>query len=304
MLARGDMKIKRREFLAKMAAAAAAGAVFPGLLLGDADGLPTVVVVHGADIGRMLAAGMERMGGWGMFAGAAKKLVVKPNAAWACEPEIGANTSPELVEKCIKACLNAGAGEVVVPENPCSSAKSAFVKNGIEEAVKRAGGRMYAPSDAKHFRRVVIPSGKNLKEADVVCDVMDCDTLINIPVAKNHGGASLTLSMKNWMGSVKDRGVWHRSDLHQCIADFSTFIKPSLIILDAIRIMVTGGPRGPGKLVPKEQLVFGVDPVAVDAYGATLFDKSPFDIPYIRYAHDMGVGCGDLDKVKVVHLNT
>ncbi len=106
------------------------------------------------------------------------------------------------------------------------------------------------------------------------------------------------------MGSVKNRKIWHSSNLHQCIADFSTFIKPSLIIIDATHIMTTRGPRGPGKMAFPNQLVFGTDPVAVDAYSATLFDKQPFDIPYIKIAHEMKIGCGDLTRIHVEHVQT
>ena len=109
----------------------------------------------------------------------------------------------------------------------------------------------------------------------------------------------LTLSMKNWMGSVKDRGRWHKAGLHQCIADFSTFIKPSLVIIDATRIMLTKGPRGPGDLAHPGELVLSRDPVAADAYAATLFDKDPMEIPHIKIAHEMGTGCADLKRVKV-----
>ena len=105
--------------------------------------------------------------------------------------------------------------------------------------------------------------------------------------------------MKNWMGSVRDRRFWHRAGLHQCIADLSTFIRPTLVVIDAIRIMTTGGPRGPGKLEYPNQLIVGRDPVACDAYATTLFGREPFSIPHIKMAHDMGVGCGDLARVNV-----
>jgi uncharacterized protein (DUF362 family) len=150
---------------------------------------------------------------------------------------------------------------------------------------------------------VTIPKGISLKEAEVVGDVLDSDCLINMPVAKHHGGAGLTISMKNWMGSVSDRGSWHRNNLHQCIADFSTLVKPNLIVVDATRIMLTNGPRGPGKMAYPDQLIFGTDPVAVDAYAATLFEKQPFSIGYIKKAHEMGTGCGNLDEVRIEHIN-
>jgi uncharacterized protein (DUF362 family) len=121
-------------------------------------------------------------------------------------------------------------------------------------------------------------------------------------VAKTHMAATLTLSMKNWMGSAKGRKTWHAAGLNQCIADICSVIKPTLIILDATRIMTTNGPRGPGKLEFPDQIVFGCDTVAVDAYTATLFKKKPFDVPHIKIGHEMGIGCGDLSKVNTVHI--
>ena len=175
--------------------------------------------------------------------------------------------------------------------------------SGIADAVRRAGGTMYCPNKAKYFRKVALPQGISLKEAKVVADVLDCDCLINMPVAKQHSAVQLTLSMKNWMGSVADRSFWHRNNLPQCIADFSTRIRPTLIVMDATRILTTNGPRGPGKLAYPNQIIFGNDPVAVDAYSAILFDKQPFDIPYIKIAHEMKIGCGDLSRVNCVHIN-
>ncbi len=249
----------------------------------------------------MLRTGIERLGGWPAFVKPGRAVVLKPNAAWASLPEQGGNTHPDLVEHCVRACLAAGAGEVIVPEKTCSPAKDAFRMSGIEAAVKRAGGRMYTPR-AEHFQTVDLPRAVNLKQAAVIRDVLEAACLINMPVAKSHGGATLTLSMKNWMGVVQDRGFWHRNKLHQCIADFSTFLRPNLIIIDATRIMLTGGPRGPGKLAHPHQVIFGTDPVAADAYAATLFGKQPFDIQHIRLAHEMGVGCGDLASVKIEHV--
>ncbi|MGQ9662748.1 MAG: DUF362 domain-containing protein, partial [Kiritimatiellia bacterium] len=204
---------------------------------------------------------------------------------------------------CIKACLAAGAAEVIVPENPCSPPEQAFEMSWIARAVKSAGGRMVSLRDARLFKRVELPAGKTLKQADVAIDVLETGCLINMPVAKHHRSAGLTLSMKNWMGSVKDRGFWHSNGLHQCIADFSTLVRPHLVIIDALRIMLDNGPRGPGKLEYPGQLILSRDPVAADAYSATLFKKQPSEIPHIRLAQEMAIGCGDLRRVKVVHIN-
>lgn len=295
--------ISRRDFIKDAAAVVAVGGFFPGALAAETD-QPTVYVAHGTDVTKMLKAGIARMGGWRMFVAAGKKAAIKPNAAWASSPEQGGNTDPRLVAECVAACKAEGASEVVVPENPCSKPELAFSLSGIEQAVKKAGGRMYAANKPEHFHSVKLDEAKELKQAAVVIDVLTSPCLINIPVAKNHGSAGLTLSMKNWMGSVQDREVWHKGNLHQCIADFSTLVKPSLVIIDATRIMLTNGPRGPGRQARPNRLIMSKDPVAADAYAATLFEKHPFEIPYIKIAHEMNVGCGDLRNVNIVEIKT
>ena len=96
-----------------------------------------------------------------------------------------------------------------------------------------------------------------------------------MPVAKHHGGATLTISMKNWMGAVDNntRRSWHRDGLHQCIADFSTYLKPHLVIVDATRIMLDHGPQGPGKLAHPHEIIFSTDPAAADAYAGSVEKK-------------------------------
>lgn len=294
--------IHRREFL-KGATLAATAAILAPRAFAAAEAAPRakLVVVHGTDIARMLAAGMQAMGGWGAFIQKGKPATVKPNIGWASTAEQGGNTNPELVAECIRACRAAGASAVVIPEKPCSPARVSFEMSGIAAAAKEAGARLYELQD-EHCRTVEFPRGKILRQADVAMDILDTGCLINLPVAKTHKGATLTIGLKNWMGSVRDRGFWHRNGLHQCIADFSTEVRPHLTIVDATRIMVTNGPRGPGQMEYPGELIFGTDPVAVDAYAATLFKIEPFRVPYIQLAHDMGIGCGDLSQVTVQRL--
>ncbi len=295
------MKTNRRNFIKNVAAATTCvPLVSSGALAGTPK--PTIYVVHGADVKAMLGAGIEKMGGWSAFVNQGQKATVKPNAAWTSLPEQGGNTDPVLVGACVAACKAAGASEVVVPENTVSPSKKSFGLSGIQKAVGAAGGRMYSARKGEHFREVKLPSARILKEADVAVDVLDTGCLINMPVAKSHSATVLTLSMKNWMGSVKNRKIWHMKGLDQCIADLSTAIKPDLVVVDATRIMVTGGPRGPGQIERPQQIILGKDPVAVDAYAATLFKKDPFNIKHIKMAHEMKIGCGDLSLVNVQHI--
>ena len=294
-------QVNRRDFIRSAAIAAVSAPLLPNGAYASKK-RATVFVVHGKNVKKMLAAGLSKLGGWQSFVKKGKKATLKVNVSWPSLPEQGGNTDPILTEQCVASCLAAGASEVVVPENIIGHSPKAFSMSGIEAAVKRSGGKIYDAVEDKHYRDVEIPKGKALKKESVIKDVLDTGCLINIPVAKSHGGTVLTISMKNWMGAVKGRKDWHSNDLHQCIADFSTFIKPSLVIVDATRIMLTNGPRGPGEMAHPNQLIFSLDPVAADAYAATLFDRKPFDIKYIEIAHGLGIGCGNLDDVEIVHV--
>jgi len=297
--------ISRRQFIIRTALGLAGAACLPGVVhaqLAKTSFVTRLCVVHGKNIAKMLSSGITAMGGWKVFIKNGKPVVLKVNAAWASTPEQGGNTNPVLVEEFIRQSREAGAKEVLMPEKPCSPAKQSFAFSGIRDAASRAGGKLYVPAK-KDFRKIKIPKGVSLKEVEVVSAVLDSECLVNMPVAKTHGGSCLTISMKNWMGSVSDRGFWHRNNLHQCIADLSTFLKPKLVIVDATRIMMTKGPRGPGKLNYPDQIIFGTDQVAADAYAATLFKKKPFSIGYIKIANDMGIGCGDLSRVHINHIH-
>ena len=290
--------MKRRSFLKTVAAAASA---LPVVVRAEGETAATVVVVHGKDIPKMLEAGIAKMGGWEkFFTKPGMSVTLKPNVAWNSTPEQGGNTHPDLVRACVLAAEKAGAAKVNIPENTCHDEKSTFKTSGMEDALKGTKARLYRPAPGD-YQKVDVPKGVTCKSAEVPKDVLTCDCLINMPVAKHHSGATLTLSLKNWMGSVSipTRQAWHREGLHQCIADFSTLVKPQLVIIDATRILLTKGPQGPGEQAFPDELILSADPVAADAYAATLFKKEPFDIPHIKIAHDMGIGCGDLSKVKV-----
>ena len=293
--------VKRRSFL-KTTVSAAAVSALPSAALRAQEAAPaaTVVVVHGKDIPKMLEAGIAKLGGWDAFIKPGMKVAIKANVAWNSQPEQGGNTHPDLIKACVLAAQAKGASAINIPENTCHPEKATFKASGVEEALKGTKARLYRPAK-EDYQKVELPKGKVVKSAGVPKDILACDCLINMPVAKSHSATVLTLSMKNWMGAVpnEDRRAWHRDGLHQCIADFSTFIKPKLVIIDATRIMLTKGPQGPGDLAHPDEIILSTDPVAADAYAATLFKKEPFDIGYIKSAHEAGIGCGDLKKIKV-----
>ena len=96
---------------------------------------------------------------------------------------------------------------------------------------------------------------------------------------------------------------FHQNGLQQCIADLNTVVKTDLIVMDANRILLTNGPSGPGQTRDEKTVIAGTDPVAIDAYGTRLLGRNPNDIGHIRYAHELGVGEMDLNKISIKELS-
>lgn len=296
--------IPRRTFLKTSATAVASGTLatlLPGSAEAAEDG-PRIVVVHGTDIPKMIEAGIAKMGGWDKFFKPDAKVALKPNVAWKSTPEQGANTHPDIIRTVVLAAEARHVKQVMIPENTCHPEKETFPQSGVLDALKGTKAKLYRPNAKKgDYVKVDVPKGKICKTANVTRDLVEADCLINMPVSKHHGGATLTISMKNWMGAVdnRTRQSWHRNGLHQCIADFSTYLKPTLVIVDATRILLNHGPQGPGDLGHPHEIIFSTDPVAADAYATTLFKKTPDDVPHIKLAAELGVGCADLKKIKI-----
>lgn len=299
-------RISRRTFLNTTAAAGLGLAFAPSwraLAAGTEGSGPDVWVLNDADPVKLMDKALEVIFANGGLGSHTDRLTLKVNAAWTRAPETGANTNPVLAQRFLEGCRDAGVKKLTVPENPCHPGEKSFVKTGLREAVEGAGARMIDLGETtESFARYEIPAGRTLKEAEVARELTETDCLVNMPVAKHHRGATLTMGMKNWMGAVKDRRCWHGMGLHQCIADFSSFIHPDWTIIDATRIMIDSGPIGPGTVKHPELLVVSKDPIAADAFACTLFHDSIDAVRYLKLAREMGLGETRLEAMKLHRL--
>lgn len=303
--------MKRRDFISRtFGAGIIAGA---GLTLGNNNELFAaqntsnatadfdLTAVMGGEPDIMFDRAIDAMGGIEKFVKKGQTVVVKPNIGWDCAPERASNTNPILVKRIVEHCVKAGAKNVFVFDYTCDNWQKCYTSSGIEEAVKAAGGKMMPGNSEGNYKEVKIPKGLSLKEAKEHELILNSDVFINVPVLKNHSGATLSIAMKNMMGIVWDRGFWHRNNLHQCIADFASYRKPTLNIIDAYRVMKKNGPKGVSvnDVVLLKSLIISTDIVAADAAAAKLFGADPNSIDHIRIAHQMGIGRMDIDKLKI-----
>lgn len=296
----------RREFL-KLTAVAGVGLSVAGLeeiaRSAQTPDRPDLAVVHGASASAITKAAVDAMGGIKRFVSRGDVVVIKPNMGWDRLPEQAANTNPEVVATLVRLCFEAGARKVKVFDRTCNDPRRCYVQSGIAPAASSLGAEVSYVDDRK-FRDMRI-NGEAIKSWPLYTEVFEADKVINVPIAKHHGLAKLTMSMKNWMGIMGGK----RSSIHQKIdeslADMSRIVKPSLTILDAVRILTANGPQG-GDLRDVKKLdtvIAGVDQVAIDSYGATLFGMKGSDLGYVVIGDRTGLGRIDLSKLKIRKIN-
>ena len=268
----------------------------------ETDVRPDLVVVQGPSPGKVTEAAVLALGGIKSFISRGDVVFLKPNISWDRTPEQAANTNPEVVGKVVEMCLQAGAKEVRVSDNTLNDPRRCFARSGIAKAVKDAGGKAFFMEERK-FKETDI-KGTVIQSWPVYKDILEADKVINLPIAKHHSLARLTMGMKNWIGAIGgSRNILHQK-IHACIVDFAVFFKPTLTILDAIRVLTKGGPQGGslGYVKKMDTVIAGVDEVAIDSYGATLFGLKAGDLGYVRLANKLGVGAMDYQKLNVKKL--
>lgn len=273
----------------------------------NADGKDVdMVALLGGEPAPMFEKGIDAIGGIERFVKKGDRVTIKPNIGWDKKPELAGNTNPELVVALINACKDAGAKEIVVFDNTCDAWRKCYENSGIEEAAKKAGAVVMPANEERYYREVKLPKGKALKSALVHQAILDCDCWFNVPVLKNHGGARMTIAMKNLMGIVWDRRAFHQKGLDQCIADIGTIDNPACLnIVDAYRIMKTNGPRGrdASDVELTKALFMSTDPVAVDVASVKFFGQfqnMPLaDVKYLPLGEQLALGVQDPAKLNV-----
>lgn len=267
---------------------------------------PDLVIAKNGTPAQLLKAAMSPLGGMGRFVKKGQKVVIKANIAWARTPDQACTNNPDLLYALVKMCFEAGAARVAVWDHTCDNHQFTFVRTGLKEAGQKAGAEVLSGHGRNVYKKVEVPKGKKLKSAEVLKEVLETDVFINFPIPKHHFASELTLGMKNLIGIVWDMEQLHKIDLHQSIADINTLRKPDLVVVDAIKILTTNGPKGPGKIESPGEVIASTDIVAVDAYAASFFKNPrtgkpfrPEEIKFVKNAYDLGLGKIDLNQVRV-----
>jgi len=293
--------MKRREFL-KSGAMITAGTFLscPRGRVGAEENPLDMVIVEQGEPRPMVAGALDALGGMSRFIQRGDRVVIKANISWDRVPAQAANTNPDVVAETVKLCFEAGARQVKLFDNTLNEPRRCYRRSGIEAAAKAEGADVEHIFERK-FVETAFPDGELVRSWPVYKDVLDADKFINLPIAKHHSIGGVSLGMKNLMGVIGgNRGTFHR-DFDIKIADLNNRIRPVLTILDAYRMLIRNGPSG-GNLADvrlQKTLVAGIDPIAVDSYGVTLFDDTPVQKGFLINGEKRGLGTIDFGSLRV-----
>ncbi len=238
--------------------------------------------------------------------------ILKDNISWHF-PMPSANTTPWQLEATILGLRRRGFDSLVCVQN----------KTVVIDAFKGEDLNGYRPL----FDRYGIPVRYNFRDSDMQwvaytpkADMLALDhvypegiflpdyffgkNIVHLPTVKCHMYTTTTGAMKNAFGGLlsQHRHYTH-SWIHETLVDLLAIqkeIHPGILaVMDGT---TAGNGPGPRSLVPvvKNVILASGDQVAIDAVAAKLMGFDPLSIPYIRMAHERGLGVGDPRQIEIL----
>ncbi len=142
------------------------------------------------------------------------------------------------------------------------------------------------------------------KDAHQIPKMFVGKNVLHFPTIKVHGHSTITGAMKNAFGGLitEKRHHCHKM-LHEVLVDLLQIqqeIHPGIFaVMDGT---VCGDGAGPRTMIPKIQnyILASNDQVAIDAISAKMMGYDALKIPFIKIAHDRGLGIGDPDQIDIV----
>jgi uncharacterized protein (DUF362 family) len=243
---------------------------------------------------------------------ASAATILKDNISWHF-PFPGANTTPWQLEATIRGLRGRGYTDLVCVQN----------KTVVTDAFKGEDLNGYLPI----FRAYDVPVLYNFKDDDMtwvryepqskmlvldrifpegilVPDYFMGKNVVHLPTVKCHIYTTTTGAMKNAFGGLLNtRRHYTHSWIHETLVDLLAIQKEIHTGLFAVMDGTTAGNGpGPRTMLPeiKNVILASSDQVAIDAVAAKLMGFDPLQLPYIRLAHNAGLGVGDPRDIELV----
>src|SRR6516225_5823229 len=231
-----------------------------------------------------------------------KTVLLKPNLV-GFDPKGVMNTHPAVIAATRESFLKLGASRVLIGDGPAMDRDTEAIIESVR--LKEFTGKLgkdFCDLNIDDVERVELETrATRLKELFLPKTVLGVDFLVSMPKLKTHHWAGITLSLKNMFGIVPGscygwpKNVLHWAGIDGSILDINAAARPDFAIIDGIVGMEGNGPiQGTPKLAGL--LIFGDDPVAVDATACRVMGLRP---EAVRYLAKAGTLLGNLQAARI-----
>lgn len=229
-------------------------------------------------------------------------VVLKPNLCLPDPERRATTTSSSVTEHFVRYFVGAGVKRILIVDHTLHTAEDFKGIAHLELEERYPAVKVLLANEERMFQPVAV-QGKALKEVAILKLLGRADVFVNLPTAKHHSATHVSLGIKNLMGCIWNRVPFHTSmDLSQAIGDLALAVRPTITVIDATRVLLNGGPTGPGPIVNDNRLFASRDILAVDS---VVTSRYPFggktlsarEVPHLLATYENAVGEIDLANI-------
>lgn len=234
-------------------------------------------------------------------------VLVKPNLCLPHKDSNGTTTSVTLVREVCEYLLGEGVGRIIIADHTLQTTDKFEANEIVTYARSNPAISLVLANEQRYYSPREV-EGKVLKNTETFKILEKVNYFVNLATAKHHSATHVSLSIKNLMGLIWDRKIFHMEmDLDQAIADLATVICPHLNIIDASRILLDRGPVGPGPLEKPGKIYAGTDMLAIDAVVTSGYNfggrsLSAKEVAHLWASYKNNIGEIDQSKIDIVKL--
>jgi len=274
-------------------------------------------VVYDGNLKKSIELSVSLIGGINKLVEKGDTILLKPNYNTA-DPFPG-SSDPKFIKAVIEMLYEAGAAKVILGERTAFlHSRKVLERAGIIEVAEAAGAevRIFGKDgwpvlfDRKGWRRVKVPSGQYLRKVSLAEDALEIEKIVYVPLIKTHHAADFTASIKLSMGFVKpffDQITFHLRHLREKLAELCLVVKPDLIIMDARKVFIKGGPAK-GELCEPNLILASGNQVAIDVEGVKILQSYPgnslkdnaWNLLQVKHAVELGLGPHNEKEYEVI----
>jgi len=274
-------------------------------------------VPYTGDLKASVESSVSLIGGIKRFIEEGDTVLLKPNYNTA-HPFPG-SSDPQFIKTIIELLYEAGAKRVIVGERTAFlNSLEVLEKAGIIKTATQAGAEIVVFGsdgwrvifDRKNWRKVKVSKGRCLRKVTIAKEALEATKIVYAPLIKTHHAADFTGAIKLSMGFVKpffDQITFHLRHLREKLAEMCLVVKPDLIVMDARKTFIQGGPAE-GELREPNLILASNNQVAIDVEGVKILQAYPgnslegrnvWDLMQIKHAVELGLGPHNEDEYKV-----